>query len=346
MSGEQRTTRDGMVSVITIFLNAETFLEEAIRSVLDQTYGAWELLLVDDGSTDGSTHLAREYAERHPERIRYMAHPDHGNHGMSASRNLGIRHARGEFIALLDADDIWLPQKLERQVAALDQNPRAELVSGPTLLWHGWTGDPDDAARDFVTRLPARPERVTEGVKVLARILQQRGDPLYTCSILARRQAVLAVGGFEEQFRGLFEDQAFFAKFLIAHPVYVIAECLDRYRQHPDSCSGGVDGERDAARGVHDARLSYLRWLSSYVEAKQAPPALRRVLARELWLERHPRVARVRGAVRSTTAHIYSHVISQAFRIGRVIIPRTLRQKLWRAVAAATRARDSAAGPT
>lgn len=346
MSGQQPAAGAGLVSVVTIFLNAEAFLEEAVESVLAQTYDRWELLLVDDGSTDRSTGLARAYAARHPERVRYLEHPGHRNHGMSASRNLGIRHARGEFIALLDADDVWLPQKLERQVAALDQNPEAAMASGPTLLWHGWTGDADDAARDFVTRLPARPGRITRGANVLARILQQRGDPLYTCSILARRSAVLTVGGFEEQFRGLFEDQAFFAKFLLAHRVYVTADCLDRYRQHPDSCSGGVDGERDPARGMRAARLSYLSWLSSYVEAVQAPPALRRVLARELWLERHPRVARVRGAVRSTTAHMYRHVISLAFRIGRAVIPRTLRQKLWRRVAAAATTSDARPGPT
>src|SRR5215213_8596780 len=92
------------VSVIMIFLNTERFIEEAIESVFAQTYDDWELVLVDDGSTDASTAIARRYAAQHPHKVRYLEHAVHQNLGMSASRNLGIREAHGEFIAFLDAD--------------------------------------------------------------------------------------------------------------------------------------------------------------------------------------------------------------------------------------------------
>src|SRR5690606_41464320 len=85
-----------LVSVIIPFYNAERFIEEAIESVLVQTYPHWELLLVNDGSTDGSKEIAERYAEQYPERIRYLEHPDRANQGASASRNMGIRHARGD----------------------------------------------------------------------------------------------------------------------------------------------------------------------------------------------------------------------------------------------------------
>src|SRR5688572_13258936 len=88
-----------LVTAITIFLNAERFFEEAIKSVFDQTYDQWELLLVDDGSTDGSTQIARWYAEGFPGKVRLLEHPGHENRGMSASRNLGLEHARGEYVA-------------------------------------------------------------------------------------------------------------------------------------------------------------------------------------------------------------------------------------------------------
>src|ERR687889_2435319 len=91
-----------LVSSIIIFLNRERFIQEAIESVFAQTYDNWELLLVDDGSTDGSTQIALRYAERYPEKVRYLEHPGHQNSGMSASRNLGIRYAKGEYIAFLD----------------------------------------------------------------------------------------------------------------------------------------------------------------------------------------------------------------------------------------------------
>jgi glycosyltransferase involved in cell wall biosynthesis len=131
-----RVSRKPLVSGIIIFLNAERFIQEAIESVFAQAYAAWELLLVDDGSTDGSTAIARRYAAQHPGRVRYLEHPGHRNHGISASRNLGIRNAKGAYIALLDADDVWLPYKLERQVAILDSQPEASMVYGSTQYWY------------------------------------------------------------------------------------------------------------------------------------------------------------------------------------------------------------------
>ncbi|HEX8089705.1 MAG TPA: glycosyltransferase family 2 protein, partial [Blastocatellia bacterium] len=98
---------NSLVSVIIIFLNAEEFIAEAIESVFDQTYSDWELLLVDDGSTDASAEIALRYAAGYRGRVRYLEHEGHQNRGMSASRNLGIASARGEFVAFLDADDVW-----------------------------------------------------------------------------------------------------------------------------------------------------------------------------------------------------------------------------------------------
>src|SRR5215469_15347588 len=96
-----------LVSIVVIFCNASCFLREAIDSIFAQTYNNWELLLVDDGSSDGSTAIAYRCSERHRRRVRYLQHSGHANRGMSASRNLGIRNARGAYIAFLDADDAW-----------------------------------------------------------------------------------------------------------------------------------------------------------------------------------------------------------------------------------------------
>jgi hypothetical protein len=87
-----------LVSAIIIFLNAEKFIREAIESVFAQTYDNWELLLVDDGSTDASTEIAHRYAEQYAGKVRYLEHEDHQNLGMSASRNLGINNAKGKYI--------------------------------------------------------------------------------------------------------------------------------------------------------------------------------------------------------------------------------------------------------
>ena len=112
-----------LVSIITIFLNEERFLQEAVESIFAQTHDKWELLLVDDGSTDKSTAIAQEYARLFPAKIRYLEHEGHRNRGMSASRNLGIQNSCGEYISFLDADDAWLAHKLEQQVGVMEAEP-------------------------------------------------------------------------------------------------------------------------------------------------------------------------------------------------------------------------------
>src|SRR4051794_9485055 len=134
-SGEQP-----MVSVVMIFWNApQDFMDEAIRSVLGQTYGRVELLLCDDGSDDVSTALARDWARLEPARVRYLEHEGHAHRGMSATRNLGIAAASGELLAFLDADDVWRPTHLAGQVDTLLRgSPRATVVCGRALEWRSW----------------------------------------------------------------------------------------------------------------------------------------------------------------------------------------------------------------
>src|SRR5262245_28935708 len=122
-------TENPLVSVVIIFLNAEKFLQEAIASVLTQTYPNWELILVNEGSVDASIDIAMSHARSRPKKIRYFTHEGRVNLGMSASRNLGIENARGTYIAFLDADDVWMPAKLEEQVAILENEPAVAMVA-------------------------------------------------------------------------------------------------------------------------------------------------------------------------------------------------------------------------
>ena len=107
---------DGLVSIITPVYNAEDFVEETIRSVQSQTYKNWEMLLVDDCSTDSSANIISLFAEN-DERIKYIRLEQ--NSGAAVTRNTGIEKARGNFIAFLDSDDVWKKDKLERQVEFL-----------------------------------------------------------------------------------------------------------------------------------------------------------------------------------------------------------------------------------
>jgi len=253
-----------LVSVVVIFLNAERFLDEAIRSVITQTYPHWELLLVDDGSVDGSSDVARGYAEREPHRVRYLAHPGHRNHGMSASRNLGLQHAQGKYLALLDADDEWLPQKLERQVAILEAHPEVGLLFGAPLYWFGWTGRSEDRAQDYVIDLKLPVDRAYAPPNLLLPFLQRAAPPPCPSDVLIRRASAISVGGFEAHFiaeKMVYEDQAFFSKLLLHSPAFASGETWDRYRQHPESCYA----VSKATGGREVARHYFLKWFRQYL---------------------------------------------------------------------------------
>jgi glycosyltransferase involved in cell wall biosynthesis len=116
------------VSVVIPAYNAEKYLAETIRSVLDQTYNSYEVIVVDDGSSDGTLEVARSFEPR----IKALAK---SNGGPASARNLAIRNSRGAYIAFLDSDDLWTPDKLERQIALLENNPAVGLTYSEALMF-------------------------------------------------------------------------------------------------------------------------------------------------------------------------------------------------------------------
>jgi glycosyltransferase involved in cell wall biosynthesis len=291
-----------LVSAIVIFLNGAEFIEEAIESVYSQTYPGWELLLVDDGSTDGSTEIALRHAAERPDQVRYVTHPGKDNHGMSASRNLGVAHARGRYIAFLDADDVWLPAKLEQQLAVFDQVPAVGMVYGRTLIWHGWTGLAADVHRDHLEELGVPPDTVVHPPALFCLLLANQNQPPTTCNAIMRRELVESLGGFENHFRGMYEDQVFFAKVLLHTPTYVADATWAKYRQHPAST-----GHRSTTTRVYYAtRRPFLAWLRGYVEEQgiERDGDAWRAMNRELWAARHPYVSMLRRRARKLRARI------------------------------------------
>lgn len=246
------------VSVVVIFRDEIRFLGEAIESVLAQSEERWELLLVDDGSGDGSGAVAARHASQAPERIRCLEHEGGINRGTSASRNLGASEARGEYLAFLDGDDVWLPHKLSEQVAILEAHADAALVYGAAEYWHSWSGDPADATRNVVRPIGVEPGLI-DPPTVLTLALESKAPVAWPSDLLVRRQAFEQVGGFEERFRGMFDDQAFLAKVCLAHPVFVSDACWFRYRRHERSLTSVARDEK------HSLGLAYLDWLEVYV---------------------------------------------------------------------------------
>lgn len=310
-----------LVSVIVIFLDAEAFLDEAIASVLRQTWGNWELLLVDDGSTDASAAIARRHCAEHPGRVRYLHHEGLVNRGMSASRNLGLREAAGELVAFLDADDVWPAAKLAEQVAVARAHPRAGMICGAMCYWRSW--DAAQGLPDRVVRVGAAADRVVRGRDLMA-ALYPLGDGQAPCPsvLMVRRQVASAVGGFEENFTGalqMYEDQAFLAKVYAATDVYVSSRVWVDYRQHARSCVATVS--RD---GLYQAvRRHFLEWLERRVALAEPNGAVAGLVARALWPYRCPTLISVlipacnaEGSIRECLAS----ALGQSYRNIEVIV--------------------------
>ncbi len=320
-----KSEKKPLVSSIIIFFNAEKFLEEAIQSILAQTYTSWELLLVDDGSIDGSTTIAQRYAAQNPNQIYYHDHPNHLNCGKGASRNLGINKAKGELIAFLDADDIWLPNKLEEQIAILQANPEVEMLYGDTLYWHSWTGNPEATQRDFIPRLGVESGKLIHPPMLLPLYLRGKAAVPCTCSILVKREIAKEVGGFEEDFRGvynIYEDQAFYAKISLIASAQAINRCWDKYRQHSEASVAIAQ----ITRQEDEARRFFLEWLGDYLTAKKIEnKVVWEALQKEKWLKRHPG-----WLPDSIQAHNFIRWIKKwVLRIEEWIVPSTVRHWYW-----------------
>jgi len=253
--------RAPLFSVITPFLNVGTYLAEAIESVLAQTHDDWELLLVDDGSTDQGSAVARSYAQAHPGRIRVLEHAGHANLGISASRNLGRRHARGVWLASLDGADVLHPGKLEEQARIVAAHPEVGLVMGAYRMWYSWR--PEAREPDRLIRIGAPEDTVIHPPRLLELLypLGQGTSPSMN-GVLVRADVAEKVGGWEDSFRNAYEDQAFLTKLYLVTPAYVSSSCWDDYRQRPGSCTevdlGGA--------GYHRHRRRYLEWFETYLK--------------------------------------------------------------------------------
>ena len=139
LSFEHKIT-NGRISVIMPCYNAENFLEDSINSVLKQTYNDVELIIVDDGSTDGSRNILEDYATRHPDRVFVIYQ---ANKGPYPARNFALQKAKGEFIAFLDADDYWNTNCLEKLHAQLiDLNCDISYCGWQNIFENGENGKP------------------------------------------------------------------------------------------------------------------------------------------------------------------------------------------------------------
>lgn len=217
------------VSVIMPAYDAAATIESAVASVRRQTMGDFELLVVDDGSTDETAAVLAGIAEP---RLRVLRQP---NRGPAAARNRALAEARGEFVAFIDADDLWVPEKLAWQMEALAAAPRAAVA-------YGWADVVDaDLAHAYSDR------RIRRDGDVYADLLL--GNFIFSGSNTMIRRAVLdRVGGFDEAMRAV-EDWELHVRIAVSDPFVCVPRVLLRYRLTDDSLSARID--------LMDAAFSY-----------------------------------------------------------------------------------------
>lgn len=209
---------------------------------------------------------------------------------MSASRNLGISCASGEFIAFLDADDVWLPHKLEQQVEIMHSRPDASMIYGLTEYWYSWTEEIDDRQKDFVEDPGIEPGTLVRPPNLLCLLLESKAPTPGTSDIMLRRELLDCTGWFEDSFRGMFEDQAFLSKVYIQAPVLVTGEKWFRYRQHTNSCVALSAASNQKRR----AGLAFFAWLEQYlIKECVTDPRVWRALKKKRRRYRYPKLHRI-----------------------------------------------------
>ena len=200
-----------LVSVIIPAYNQAGYLAQAIRSVLDQTFRDFEIIVVDDGSTDKTPEVARWIRDR---RLRYVRQE---NRGLSAARNTGIRESAGEYLTFLDSDDLFLPEKLELLLGALETRPEAGIAAGQAIPIDE---DGNPVGRIFDKPLPEDPTRL---------LLE---NPLHVGSVLLRRSWRERVGFFDETLRS-YEDWDMWLRLALAGcPSVWVPRPVSKYRFH------------------------------------------------------------------------------------------------------------------
>ena len=247
------------VSVIIHFLNAEKYLTQAIESVFRQTFDDWELLLVDGGSNDGSIVICKKYQEKMPGRIRILQHQ--GNHtlGIFSSRVWGAKEARASLVALLDSDDEWHPQFLERHLSLYQSifgTSKAMLYCPMVYWWENLVL----ATKSYVQPIPTPglhnpPDLLFDFIK------ESYHRSAGNSSVVIAREIILEaehlIGTADEK---ALEDQYLWSWMILKYPIFVSPEPLVRYRQWQGSTCATTKRLQIARK-----RAKHLEWLLGYL---------------------------------------------------------------------------------
>jgi len=209
------------VSVVIPVFNGERFIGDAIQSALNQNFKDFEIIVVDDGSTDGTAKIVGQFSDR-------LSYYNQKNQGAGVARNLGVFYAQGEWVAFLDADDVWYPDKLAIQVRLTDAYPEVSLFYSDMDAIN--EGDQSLQKGFLSAKLQRRKEKKRQNLSTI--IFNDRPCP-YPSTVLVKRNVFLKAGGFNPLFvRSNHEDFELFARIARISSIHFIPQSLVQYRIH------------------------------------------------------------------------------------------------------------------
>ena len=244
---EKKRYKMPKVSVIIPVYNAENFLSETIESVIAQTYTDWEIIAVDDGSTDRSGKILRKYEQLLPQKFHAIMQQ---NSGTSAARNTAIEASKGEYIAFLDHDDLWLPEKLGKQVELLDSNKKFGMVYSDNYVIDS-NGD--------LKKKSLLPCIMFRG-NVFNELFHRNFIALLT--VIIRNEVLNKVGMFDPKYK-IAEEYDLFLRIAEYYPVDFVEQPLAKYRVHAESVSKNIEVSVDEDLQI----MEY--WLNKKPELKR-----------------------------------------------------------------------------
>jgi len=289
-----------LVSAIVPVFNAERYVREALDSVLGQTYPALEVVVVDDGSTDRTAEIVRAYGDR----VRFL---QQANKGPAAARNLGLANARGRYIGFLDADDQWLPDKVERQVGLLEANPDLGACYG-ALVYFNEQGEIASLTHQAVP---------TPSGWIFEDILTHPGF-IGIDTLMIRRDCLDRVGPFNEDLRTA-EDTNLTLRLARHWPFGYLPGPVARYRVHSQSLTQQAGIPRGTIRSLDHLVSLYPDLRPSRNRAMRKAYALRHMDMCDLALHRGTRKDARRHGLRAVS---YAPKSKRAWAyLGRALVP-------------------------
>ncbi len=216
---DNNTAGSPRISIILPVYNRESFLDKTLQSLINQTFGDFEVIIIDDGSTDHSVEIASKYKNIYPQKIYVFSQT---NKGVSAARNLGIQRARGQYIAFIDSDDMWISSKLHEQVTYMEQTNCSICQTDEQWIRNG-----------------KKVNSMKKHTKQSGRIFfDSLGMCIVSPSAVMMKKEIFAIVGMFDENLPVVEDYDLWLRISLIYPIYLLRKKLIiKYGGHADQLS-------------------------------------------------------------------------------------------------------------